>query len=314
MSEVVPPMAGPRPPQPGAWRPPGADSAVRGRRPVPLGRTLLRALDPRLTRQVRAERAQFEALAARLRPGSSVAVVGLAPQAGRSTVTAVLALALAQHQSPLTIDTGAGVYGRLARWPGGSAHAVLTGIGVRGVDPDGPRPPGVGYRWLRQRLALSDEVMLLGSDPSLGEAPVAAAEYPATVRALGRWFSVLVTDTPRLSNESVVPAAVALADCVVVVGPDDDHGGQWVSTCLPWIASVGSERVGQQVLGVLVQHEEARTVRTWPDFPIPMSVLPFDPALARPGPVTWYALAERTRDAATALAAQVASALRAPSP
>jgi hypothetical protein len=276
---------------------------------------LLRAFDPRLTVKLRAERAQLDALSAKLRTGSSIAVVGLAPYGGRSTVAALLALALAQHHTPrvLAVDAGegGGLYRRLARWPDGSAHEVLVGLGIRGGDDDAPRA-AVGYRWLRQRLALADEVMMLAGDPALGEAPLSTEEYPAALRALGRWFSAVITDTPRLANESVVPAAVAGADRIVVVGPADDQGVHWVTTCLPWIESVIGEPAAERTVGLLVQQRDPGPERRSAPLPaagVPVFTLPYDRQLAQPGVLAWESLAPAVTAAVNALAARVVTGL-----
>jgi MinD-like ATPase involved in chromosome partitioning or flagellar assembly len=312
------PPAGPLPPRPGAWRPP-TPAAGAGRRPrLSLGRALLRAFDPRLTAKIRVERAQFTALSTKLRVGSSIAVIGLAPGSGRSTVTALLSLALAQHHTPriLAIDAGegGGLYRRLARWPDGSAHEVLVGLGIRGTDGQDPRPSSVGYRWLRQRLALADEVLLLAGDPALREAPLSTEEYPAVLRTLGRWFSAVITDTPRLSNESIVPAAVSQAERIVVVGPADDQGVHWVTTCLPWIESVSGGPAAERTVGVLVQQRDPGAERSSPPLTeagVPLFTVPYDRHLAQPAPVSWDALSPAVTGAVNALAARVVTGLHA---
>ena len=395
----------------------------RARRSLPVGQTILRALDPRLTPRLRAERGQEDALSARLRRGSSIAVVGGAAHGGRTTVAALLALALAQYQGDrevLAVDAAdAGdLYRRLAVRSGGSVDAVLSELGIRGGDRSGPAV--VRRRWLRQQLSLGARVMLLATDPSAVAQPVpapplagtpvsatpftppsataglplptassssapfppasssspfpsasssgplppasrssaylppdslpsasaglssagppsvsaglslvgppsagsmggstaprlAAAEYVATARAVRRYVSVLVVDTPRLTNRSVVPAVVANADRVVVVGPDDGQGPAWVTACLPWLAGVMRQRVVEGVVGVLV--ECGRPSRGGPagvptDLDVPMFRLPFDAAIARDGgPLVWSDLAVPTQEAISALAARLVRGL-----
>src|SRR5262249_40880143 len=63
-----------------------------------VGGAALRALAPRLTARRRTEHECDGVLSTPIRPGRSIAVMGLAPHRGRSTVTALLATALAQYQ------------------------------------------------------------------------------------------------------------------------------------------------------------------------------------------------------------------------
>src|SRR6266542_4201586 len=140
----------------------GASAAQRARL---AGAALLRAVDPRLTAQLRVERQRSAALSARLRPGSSIAVVGIPPRAGRSTVAALVALARYQRPRVLAVDTdrAGGLHARLAVRLGGSAHPVLVALGVR-ADPAGSQQAQAGHLWFRQQLAAVDQVMLLAGD------------------------------------------------------------------------------------------------------------------------------------------------------
>src|SRR4051794_3313480 len=96
-----------------------------------IGRTMVRAFDPRITARVRAERGRGEILSARLRPGV-IAVVGPGRGTGRSTVAALVTSALARHQGTgvLAVDTGhgGGLHARLAIRSGGSTEVVLAGL------------------------------------------------------------------------------------------------------------------------------------------------------------------------------------------
>src|SRR6266511_3051059 len=247
----------------------GASAAQRARL---AGAALLRAVDPRLTAQLRVERQRSAALSARLRPGSSIAVVGIPPRAGRSTVAA---------------------------------------LGVR-ADPAGSQQARAGHRWLRQQLAAVDQVMLLAGDHPRPEPPVAAHEYAAALDALCRWFPVAVTDTPRLSDDPLLPAVLARADRVVIVGPDDEREIDWFGACLPWIAGLVRQPLDRITTGALVQKTAASSASRRPAanaLPFPVFALPYDPALAGARRLEWRELAPRTRQTVCSLAAYLVRGL-----
>ncbi|MGC9668865.1 hypothetical protein ACNTMW_20190 [Planosporangium sp. 12N6] len=280
-----------------------------------LGRMAVRALDPRLTARLRAERQQRDLLSRRLRAGGSIVVAG-SPPGGRYTVAALVTLALARFQGPnvLAVDVGdeGGLYRRLATRPGGSAESVLTGLGIRAAEPGGPPRGAVGPRWLRRQLALADGFLLLAADPATGEPAIRGEEYVAAVPALGRYVSAVVTDAPRLDDESMASTVIATADRVVLVGADDDAGRAWVRSCLPWIGSVLRRPVDRSVVVALVptptSGPDDRRIGAG-DFDVPAFRLPDDPVLHRPQPLRWDLLAPRTRRAVSALAAAVVSGL-----
>jgi MinD-like ATPase involved in chromosome partitioning or flagellar assembly len=281
-----------------------------------VGRAALHALDPRLTLRLRTEHERDAILATPMRRGRSIAVVGLVPGGGHSTVAALLATALGQYHGRrvLAIDAAGtgGLYRRLVVRSGSSMDAVLVGLGIRGPGPDGSRRLPRGWRWLRQQLSISPEVLLLASDPGAGESPMTAQEYQSTVHALGRYVSVMVSDTPALTDDPVIPAVVAAADRVVVVGPDDDRGLEAVRSCLPWITAVGRHRPdSDKVVGLLIRNT-ARSGRILPPASpdVPLFVLPHDPALASGlRPVRWYDLAVRTRESVVSVAAHLVRGL-----
>jgi MinD-like ATPase involved in chromosome partitioning or flagellar assembly len=273
---------------------------------------VLRAFDPRLTPHLRIERRQCETLSGQLPAGTSIAVVGDVPQAGLSTVAALLALAFARYHGPrvLAID-GQGAGGlrhRLAGRAAGNTDEVLAALGIRNAEPTGPRPVAVGHRWLRQHLSIAEDALLLASDPTTGEPPLTSAEYTAALRVLRKYVSVVVTDTPVLSNGSIGPAVVTNADRVVIVGPDDDRGPEHIASCLRWISALLPGPVDGAVVGVLVQRDRRRTRRRAAALSSagePSVILPFDRALQSPTVLHWRDLAFRTQRQALALAAEV---------
>ncbi|MFI9644273.1 hypothetical protein ACIG87_30190 [Micromonospora sp. NPDC051925] len=280
-----------------------------------VGRMMLRALDPRLTALVRAERHRAAILSARLRP-ATIAVVGPGPGSGRSTVAALVATVLARHQGAgvLAVDAGhgGGLHTRLAVRPGGSTRVVLTGLGLRGETTG--RRPVVGHGWLRERLALAERAMLLASDPDDTEPPVTAAEFGAVSAALGRWFPVRVVDTPPLTSDPVVPAVLTRADRVVLVGVDDERGPGRLADCRSWIAPLLREPLDRIGVQVLVRRDGPPVDAVVPPAGgfggVPTHVLPFDPALRTAGALRWPEFADATREIISEITAQLLSKMR----
>jgi hypothetical protein len=278
-----------------------------------IGRTMVRALDPRITARVRAERERAEILSARLRSGV-IAVVGPGSGTGRSTVAALVTSALARHQGTgvLAVDTGrgGGLHARLAIRPGGSTEVVLAGLGLRGATVG--RRPAVGQRWLRERLALAERAMLLAGPPGDVEPSVTAAEYGTVSATLSRWFPVRVVDTPPLTDDPVVPAVLTRADRVVLVAPNDERGPRLLADCRSWIAPLLREPLDQVGVQVLVGQDPqpgvAEVGQSSGD--LPTFVLPFDPALRPADALRWADLAGGTQEIILNLAAQIVRDMR----
>ncbi|MEU8185068.1 hypothetical protein AB0B86_30350 [Micromonospora sp. NPDC049047] len=278
-----------------------------------IGRTMVRALDPRITARLRAEREREETLSARLRPGV-IAVVGPGSGTGRSTVAALVTSVLARHQGTkvLAMDTGhgGGLHDRLAIRAGGSTEVVLAGLGLRGATAG--RRPAVGHRWLRERLALAERAMLLAGPPGDAEPPVTAAEYGTVSATLSRWFPLRVVDTPPLTDDPVVPAVLTRADRVVLVAPNDERGLRSLVGCRSWIAPLLREpldRVGVQVL--VDKDPQPGAAASGPSLgDLPTFVLPFDPALRTTDALHWADFASGTREIVLGLVAQIVRDMR----
>ncbi|MGC4810162.1 hypothetical protein ACLQ29_06485 [Micromonospora sp. DT228] len=278
-----------------------------------IGRTMVRALDPRITARVRVERERDDILSARLRPGV-IAVVGPGSGTGRSTVAALVTSALARHQGTrvLAVDTGhgGGLHARLAIRAGGSTEVVLAGLGLRGATAG--RRPAVGHRWLRERLALAERAMLLAGPPGDVEPPVTAAEYGTVSATLSRWFPVRVVDTPPLTDDPVVPAVLTRADRVVLVAPNDGRGSRLLADCRSWIAPLLREPLDRVGVQVLVGQDPQPGVAAVEQSPgdLPTFVLPFDPALRTPDALRWADLAGGTQEIILDVAAQIVRDMR----
>ncbi|WP_416904809.1 hypothetical protein [Micromonospora echinospora] len=274
------------------------------------GRAARRALDPRVAVRLRAERTRAATLSAPLASGV-VAVVGPDRGVGRSTVAALLALALARHQDArvLAVETGhgGGLHRRLATRPGGSTTAVLAALGVRAGGP-GARPGAVGHRWLREQLTLGEGPMLLAVDPATADRPLTDVEYAPAATALARWFPTRVVDTPPLTSDPVVPAVLTRADRVVIVLPDGPGQAQMSARCRSWIAPLLPRPVEEVAVDVRVRRDGGTSPggrRATPAGDGAL-VLPDDPALRGGGVLRWPLLAADTRYMILSLACRLA--------
>jgi MinD-like ATPase involved in chromosome partitioning or flagellar assembly len=278
----------------------------------------VRAFDPKLTARLREERLRYAALRARVRPGSSIAVVSAAPRSGCSTVTALLARAFGEYQGDrvLAVDAtpSAGLCARLAL-RAGAMDEVLRALGIRAGEISRDQP---GYRWLRSRLDIADGVMLLAGESAMpvNRPPLTENEYPSVIRRLGRWFPLAIVDVdpayPELLNE-----ALRTADRVVIVAIADEAGLTWLNRALTWIGGADDRTGGRSTARPLTKIVVSVLVQPVPGPALPYAVgtpafvIPYDEKLRDPGTLTWQALSPETRQAVVALAAALAEPLRA---
>ncbi|MGH3937821.1 MAG: hypothetical protein ACRDTG_04175 [Pseudonocardiaceae bacterium] len=305
--------------------------------PFGVGQLLTRALDPRLTGRLTAERRALDELARPLRRGSSIAVVGLQPAAGRTTVAGLLAhlLAVLGSTRVLAIDCDTrgpgntrspddarssgdthhpGLRERLGAGQAGSLHPVFAGLRL---EPPGqlrlpPGPPG--FRWMSQHLAGTEGPALLAASAGERGRPFPAAHYAVTVGRFGRWYRAIVTDTPAGPSADVLPAVIRRANRLVAVGTADEKGLSGLRATVNWLGSIRPGDL-RRLTTVLVAQPGASGLR--PDqaqtaVGLPVHVLPPDVHLASQAPLDWTALGERTRRAVLALAAAAVADLAEP--
>jgi len=196
---------------------------------------------------------------------------------------------------------------------------VLIALGARTPLrwPAAPTPPSqVGYRWLKQRLALGGagaSPMLLASDPVRAEAPLRGNEYQKCVRRLRRWFPLILTDTPRAPVAPVLPAVVDTADWFVVVGGADEAGVAAVQQTLYWLRWLRQDQgAGGRVTCVLIQRGEEQAGRFQVSknfFQEPTFVLPRDHGAGRSDTLVWHLAGPNLKRAIFSVAASVIKGL-----
>lgn len=270
-------------------------------------RLLARAVHPLLTDRLATERRALDDLARPLRRGSSLAVLGLQPGAGRTTVAGLLAhlLAVLGSTRVLAIDadtTGPGLRERLGAGPAGSLHAVFAGLRLEPPGrmrlPSGPP----SFRWVSQHLAGDGRLGVLAAAANERGRPLPAAYYVATVGRFGRWYRAIVTDTPAARTADVLPGVIASAHRIVVVGTPDGPGLGELRRTLDFLASAGAH--SPTICVLVAGRGDARPSlrRARATLGRAVHVLPFDAHLAAQEPLDWTALSGQTRRAAFGLA------------
>ena len=223
---------------------------------------------------------------------------------GRTTTTAVLGLALAEHRDDRVAALDASP-------AGGTLADRLVGHGATGVRdllerfdevrtlPDVERFGGaVGGLWV------------LGSDQDLARnQPLTSLEYERVCLLLQRHFPVVITDA---SPGPALAGALAMAHSVVVVGSLTVDGAGRASKTLDWLAAQGYRDAAARAVLVLDGDRASDGVdapRLRAHFAARCRAvveLPHDRHLAQGGTIDPAALAAGTRDAALELAALIA--------
>jgi MinD-like ATPase involved in chromosome partitioning or flagellar assembly len=270
-------------------RPPGP-----GRRPTPPDRQTQQRLD----QVARVRRA--------LTGPHQVAVVSLKGGVGRTTVSALLALTLAEHREDRVIVVD-------STPAGGTLSDRLTGA------------TGPGIRDLLDRLDVDDvhsladielfsgavgNLRVLASDQDLSRnLALNGLEYERVCLLLQRHFPIIVTDG---ATGPALPATLSLAHGVVVVGSFTVDGAVRAGKTLDWLVAHGyRDLAGRAVLALDGDRasDDVDAVRLREHFAARFRAvveIPHDRHLAQGGRIDANALAGGTRDAVLELAALVA--------
>ncbi|NWJ69934.1 MinD/ParA family protein [Pseudonocardia sp. ICBG1122] len=244
-------------------------------------------------------------------PGPHSVVVGsIKGGIGKTTVSSLLGLALAEHRGDRVIavdaNPDAGTLGdRLVGEEPASKTTVrdlLDNIGhVRSSTQL------AGYTHLAGRL----QVLTSEQEPELSEM-FSANDYESVLRLLARFFEAIITDSGTGVVHSAMQGSLAHADSLVIVGAPTQDGASRASRTLQWLATHGYRELAEDAVVVLScdrhspyvdesvvrDHFRARCRA--------VIELPADQHLSTGGLIDLDALHPTTRDATLQLAATVA--------
>ncbi|TQM14567.1 MinD/ParA family ATP-binding protein [Pseudonocardia kunmingensis] len=236
-----------------------------------------------------------------------IAVVSMKGGVGKTTVTALLGLVLAEHRGDriiaLDANPDAGTLAeRLTGKTDSTVRDLLDGIGDLRSLSDVAR-----FTTLAGRL----QVLASEQDPARSEA-FDRAEYERVCAVLARFYNVVVTDSGTGMVHSAMDGTLALANGLVVVGSLTIDGASRAAKTLDWLVAHGHGRMVERAVVVLSGDRTSKEIDT--DLLVghfsarcrAVVVVPHDPHLATGGRIELGALRTATSDAFLEIAALVA--------
>jgi MinD-like ATPase involved in chromosome partitioning or flagellar assembly len=239
--------------------------------------------------------------------GHHVAVSSMKGGVGKTTVSAVLGLTLAEHRGDRVVAVDANP-------DAGTLADRLTGeIGVTvrqmldNLDSIDSMVAVSHYTSLAGRL----QVLASEQDPAMSEA-FNRDEYERICAVLARFFNIIITDSGTGLVHSAMEGTLALADSLIVVGSPTVDGASRASKTLDWLVAHGyAEQVAQAIVVLSgdrvspVIDREAVRAHFRPRVRAVVEI-PYDPHLVTGGLLDLDAMRPATRDAFLGLGALVA--------
>jgi MinD-like ATPase involved in chromosome partitioning or flagellar assembly len=242
-----------------------------------------------------------------LRAPHRVAIGSIKGGVGKTTVTACLGLALAEHRGDRVVALDANPdAGTLADRLTGEEVVTVRDL-LRDLHRIGSWSELTHYTSLAGRL----HVLASEQDPASGDA-FSRAEYTDVTAVLAQFFDVLLTDSGTGLVHSAMEGTLQTADSIVVVGAPTVDGASRAAKTLDWMAAHGYGALVENAVVVLScdrssdvvdreavrEHFRARTRA--------VVEIPHDPHLAVGGRIELRRLRRPTREAVLDLAAHVA--------
>jgi hypothetical protein len=219
-----------------------------GLRFSPALRVLRGAVNPLLGASLADFRQLVDGFAGRRSPGLvTAAVLGTGPGSGRSTVAAVVGLALCAHtELSATVVDAAG----LSR--GRSVGTLLAGMAQVGrMDQLLAVPPGeaVARSVVRAAGDPGTAVPVLEPPPGSGFPPQLLEQTAARLRYR---TDVMLVDTPGSLTAPVQHAVLESVHHLILTAPADESAPTRVRQLLDWLATAPGRRIDHSVMVVLV--------------------------------------------------------------
>jgi MinD-like ATPase involved in chromosome partitioning or flagellar assembly len=226
---------------------------------------------------------------------------------GKTTISAVLGLTLAEHRGDrmvvLDANPDAGTLAdRLTGHCGVTVRELLDNIDTVRSWTDMAH-----YTSLAGRL----QVLASEQDPAMSEA-FSRAEYQAVCAVLSRFFNVVITDSGTGLVHSAMGGALDSTDTLVIAGGPTLDGASRAAKTLDWLVAHGyDELVSRAVVALSCDRasrdvDQTKIVEHFQGRCRAVVAIPADPHLSIGGVIELDALARPTRDAFLRLAAAVA--------
>lgn len=236
-----------------------------------------------------------------------IAVASMKGGVGKTTVTALLGLTLAEHRGDrivaLDANPDAGTLAdRLTGKTDSTVRDLLDAITDLRSLSDVAR-----FTTLAGRL----QVLASEQDPARSEM-FDRAEYERVCAVLARFYNVVVTDSGTGMVHSAMDGTLALADSLVIVGSVTVDGASRASRTLDWLVAHGHAELVARAVVVLskdrtsTEIDAERLIAHFSARCRAVVVVPHDPHLATGSRIELHRLRPATHDAFVALAAHLA--------
>jgi MinD-like ATPase involved in chromosome partitioning or flagellar assembly len=236
-----------------------------------------------------------------------IAVTSIKGGVGKTTVSTLLGLVLAEHRGDRVIVLDANPdAGTLADRLTGESSVTVREL-LRDLDRIHTWTEVSRYTSLAGRL----QVLASEQDPAAGDA-FSREEYEHICALLDRFFNVIITDSGTGLVHSAMEGTLKLADSVIIVGAPTVDGAGRAAKTLDWLLAHGHGSLASEAVAVLSCDRTSDDVdlsRIREHFAARCRAvieIPHDPHLATGGRVQLSRLRPQTRDAAYQLAAVMA--------
>ncbi|MFC4948994.1 MinD/ParA family ATP-binding protein [Pseudonocardia sp. GCM10023141] len=241
-------------------------------------------------------------------PGAhQIAVTSLKGGVGKTTVSAVLGLMLAEHRGDRVVVLDANPdAGTLADRLTGEIDVTVRDL-LQHIDDIEALPDVARYTSLAGRL----QVVASEQDPAMSEA-FSRQEYEQVCAVLTRYYNIVITDSGTGLVHSAMEGTLALANGLVIVGSLTVDGAGRASKTLDWLEAHGHHEAVARGVVVLSRDrtsKEIDAVRLREHFETRCRAvveIPHDAHLATGGRIELGRLRPATSDAFLELAALVA--------
>ena len=286
---------------------PSAETVERDRG-ASLRRTLGRVVGMNASRNVREYLELQRQLTTAVAFGRRIVVLSVDPAAGSTTVSALLAIALATRRADPVLLVDAAAPGR------NPLHRVFDATPARTMRDLAARPPRIAARtdFAGQLTDVGSDLWLLPGDAdpmtTSGAAPDAAT-YARAVSPFIRYFDLSITDLGYTPGQGTAELALDRAHAVCLVTSATREGFDMVTAKLRGLRDNAGAAWAGRTLVVVDRPRGARgrpfTRRRLPARGVPVTELDFDPQVGPGFPSRLAELAPETHLAAMRLAADV---------